>query len=422
VVTTLARRAFRRPVDDEDLESLMSFYDSGKSKGGFENGIELALQRILADPEFIFRAEAEPANIKPGQSYRISDLELASRLSFFLWSTHPDEELITLASQNKLHEPAVLDKQVRRMLADPRSHELVVNFAGQWLQLRNLASSAPLAQGFPDFDDNLRQAFRTETEMFFESVLREDRSSLDLLTADYTFVNERLARHYGMSNIYGSHFRRVTLGPSLDVRRGLLGKGAILLVTALSDRTSPVQRGKWVLMNMLGTIPPDPPPNVPVLRESDKKANGQPVALEVPMRERMEEHRANPACASCHAKIDPLGFALENFDAVGKFRTMQFGKTLDVSGQLNDGTKIDGIKGLRDGLVKYSPQFVRTITEKLLTYALGRGVEYYDMPFVRSIVRDSASSNYRLSTLISGIVKSKPFQMNVKLQESASNQ
>lgn len=422
IITTLSKRAFRRPVNDEDLESLMSFYDNARSKGSFEDGIEIALQRILADPEFVFRAEAEPANVKPGQAYRISDLELASRLSFFLWSTNPDDRLIDLASQNKLHEPAVLDREVKRMLADPRSHELVVNFAGQWLQLRNLASSAPLAQNFPDFDDNLRQGFRTETEMFFESVLREDRSVNDLLTADYTFVNERVARHYGIPNIYGPQFRRVSLGPEFDMRRGLLGKGAILLVTALSDRTSPVQRGKWVLMNMLGIIPPDPPPNVPALKESDKKANGQPVALEVPMRDRMEEHRANPYCASCHMKIDPLGFPLESFDAVGKFRTTQFGKTLDVSGQLNDGTKLNGVTGLRQGLVKYSPQFVRTVTEKLLTYALGRGVEYYDMPVVRSIVREAAPGNYRLSALVAAIVKSKPFQMSVKLQESARNQ
>jgi mono/diheme cytochrome c family protein len=420
IITSLAKRAFRRPVNEEDMESLMSFYENARSKGGFENGIEIALQRILADPEFVFRSEAEPNNIKPGQTYRISDLELASRLSFFLWSTNPDDRLIDLASQNKLHDPAVLDKEVKRMLADPRSHELVVNFAGQWLQLRNLASSAPLAQNFPDFDDNLRQGFRTETEMFFESILREDRSVLDLLTADYTFVNERVARHYGIPNIYGPQFRRVGLGADLDVRRGLLGKGAVLLVTALSDRTSPVQRGKWVLMNMLGIIPPDPPPNVPLLRESDKKANGQPVALEIPMRDRMEEHRANPSCASCHMKIDPLGFALEGFDAVGKFRTTQFGKTLDLSGQLSDGTKINGVAGLRQGLVKYSPQFVRTVTEKLLTYALGRGVEYYDMPVVRSIVKEAAPGNYRLSSLISSIVRSQPFQMNVKVQETAS--
>jgi Protein of unknown function (DUF1592)/Protein of unknown function (DUF1588)/Protein of unknown function (DUF1585)/Protein of unknown function (DUF1595) len=420
IITTLAKRAFRRPVNDEDMESLMSFYEKARSKGGFENGIEIALQRILADPEFVFRSEVEPSNIKPGQAYRINDLELASRLSFFLWSTNPDDRLIDLASQNKLHEPAALDREVKRMLADPRSHEMIVNFAGQWLQLRNLASSAPLAQNFPDFDDNLRQGFRTETEMFFESILREDRSVLDLLTADYTFVNERVARHYGIPNIYGPQFRRVSLGPDFDMRRGLLGKGAILLVTALSDRTSPVQRGKWVLMNMLGIIPPDPPPNVPLLRESDKKANGQPVALEIPMRDRMEEHRANPYCASCHTKIDPLGFALESFDAVGKYRTTQFGKTLDLSGQLSDGTKINGVAGLRQGLVKYSPQFTRTVTEKLLTYALGRGVEYYDMPTVRAIVKEAAPGNYRLSSLIAAIVKSKPFQMNVKLEERAS--
>jgi hypothetical protein len=297
------------------------------------------------------------------------------------------------------------------MLADPRSGELVKNFAGQWLELRNLQSSTPTTVLFPDFDDNLRQAMRTETEMLFESVMREDRSVVDLLTADYTFVNERLARHYGIPNVYGSHFRRVTLGADLDVRRGLLGKGSTLLVTSVADRTSPVQRGKWVMMNILGVVPPEPPPNVPPLKE---KSNSQTVSDEQTMRERMEEHRANPACASCHKMMDPIGFTLENFDAIGKWRTAQFGRRLDATGQLTDGTRIDGPAGLRQALVKYSPQFVRTLTEKMMIYALGRGVDYPDMPVVRSIVNGAARDNYRISALILGIVKSAPFQMNRK--------
>jgi hypothetical protein len=423
IVTNLARQAYRRPVTDGDVEGLMNFYQAGRNKGDFEDGIERALQAILSDPEFVFRGESDPADIKPGQPYRISDIELASRLSFFLWSTSPDNELLNLASQGKLKDPKVLDQQVRRMLTDPRSHELVKNFAGQWLQLRNLPSAAPVTQMFPDFDDNLRQAFRTETEMFFESIVREDRSALDLLTADYTFVNERLARHYGIPNVYGSQFRRITLPDAFAARRGLLGKGSILLVTSEADRTSPVLRGKWVLMNILGTIPPDPPPNVPPLRQSDKMANGQPVPLEISMRERMQEHRANPACAGCHKQMDPVGFALENFDAVGKWRTTEFGKPLDVSGEFSDGVKFDGVAGLRQNLLTYSPQFVRTVTEKLMVYALGRGVEYGDMPMVRSIVRDSSRDNYRFSSLVLGIVKSPPFNMNVKEKtvESARN-
>jgi len=304
----------------------------------------------------------------------------------------------------------VLERQVRRMVADPRSHELVKNFAGQWLQLRTMQSSTPEGVIYPDFDDNLRQAFRTETEMFFESVLREDRSAIDLLNADYTFVNERLAVHYGIPNIYGSQFRRVKLDGDLDVRRGLLGKGAVQLVSSVSDRTSPVLRGKWVLMNILGTVPPDPPPNVPPLKE----ASGGAVTVEQTMRQRMEQHRANPACASCHKMMDPIGFSLENFDGIGKWRTTEFGKKVDASGQLTDGTKIDGVVGLRQALLRYSPQFVRTLTEKLLTYGLGRGVEYQDMPVVRAIVRDAARNDYRFSSLILGIVKSEPFQMNRK--------
>jgi cytochrome c551/c552 len=420
ILTNLARQAYRRPAADGDVEGLMNFYQAGRNKGDFEDGIERALQAILSDPEFVFRGEADPANVKPGQPYRISDLELASRLSFFLWSTSPDEELIKLASQSKLSDPKTLELQVKRMLADRRSHEMVKNFAGQWLQLRNLPSAAPVTQMFPDFDDNLRQAFRTETEMFFESILREDRSVMDLLTADYTFVDERLARHYGIPNVYGSQFRRVTLGDQFAARRGLLGKGSILLVTSEADRTSPVLRGKWVLMNLLGTIPPDPPPNVPPLKQSDKMANGQPVPLEISMRERMQEHRANPACAACHKQMDPVGFALENFDAVGKWRTLEFGKPLDVTGEFSDGVKFDGANGLRQSLLRFSPQFVRTVTEKLMVYALGRGVEYQDMPMVRSIVRDAGKNNYRFSSLVLGIVKSPPFNMNVKEVERES--
>jgi hypothetical protein len=417
ILSGLARQAFRRPATEGDLETMLSIYQKGRNTGDFENGIERGLQFILSHPEFVFRGESDPANIKPGQAYRLTDLELASRLSFFLWSSVPDEELVTLAAQGKLKDPAILERQVKRMLNDPRSHELVKNFTGQWLQLRSLPTSAPVTESFPDFDDNLRQAFRTETEMFFESILREDRSIVDLLNANYTFVNERLARHYGIPNVYGSQFRRVTLDGALDVRRGLLGKGSIELVTSVADRTSPVQRGKWVLMNILGVIPPDPPPNVPPLKEA---ADGSAAPLEQTMRERMEQHRQNPVCASCHKMMDPIGFSLENFDAVGKWRTTQFGRPLNGSGQLTDGSKLDGPVSLRQALVRYSPQFVRTLTEKLLTYALGRGVEYQDMPLVRSIVRDAARSDYRFAPLVMGIVKSAPFQMNMKAREAGA--
>jgi cytochrome c551/c552 len=412
ILSTLARQAYRRPVTAADTETLLSFFQAGRNAGDFEDGIERALQLILAHPEFVFRTEDAPATVRPGQAYRVSDLELASRLSFFLWSTGPDEELINLAVQNKLRNPGVFEQQVRRMVADPRSSELVKNFAGQWLQLRTLQSSTPEGVIYPNFDDNLRQAFRTEAEMFFDSIMREDRSVIDLLNGDYTFVNERLAAHYGIPNVYGSQFRRVKLDGALDVRRGLLGKGSFELVTSVADRTSPVQRGKWVLTNILGVIPPDPPPGVPTLKETGN--GGAPV--EQTMRQRMEEHRANPACASCHKMMDPIGFALENFDGVGTWRTKQLGQTLDASGQLTDGTKINGVVDLREALVRYSPQFVRTVTEKLLTYALGRGVEYQDMPVVRSIVSDAAHNDYRFSSLLMGIVKSDPFQMNQKPQ------
>jgi mono/diheme cytochrome c family protein len=414
ILSRVARQAFRRPLTADDTKMLMGFYQAGRgTTATFEDGIERGLQGILSDPEFVFRTEATPARLRAGQAYRINDIELASRLAFFLWSTTPDDQLIELAAKGRLSDPKMLEAQVRRMLADPRSRELVENFAGQWLQLRNLPSAAPSTQLFPDFDDNLRQAFRIEAEMFFDSIMREDRSVLDLLTADYTFVNERLARHYGIPNIYGSRFRRITLGADLADRRGLLGKGAILLTTSNPDRTSPVLRGKWVLMNILGVVPPEPPPNIPMLRESDKMANGQPVPLEISMRDRMQEHRSSPTCASCHQMMDPIGFALESFDAVGKARTHEFGKVLDVSAQLTDGAKFQGPNGLRQALVRYSPQFVHNLTEKLFVYALGRSVDYRDMPQIRAVMRSAAGSNYRMSSLILGIVKSPAFTMNL---------
>jgi hypothetical protein len=412
IISTLTRRAFRRASSPEDLEVLMSFYQEGRAKGSFDDGIELVLRRILASPEFIFRAEREPANLKTGATYRINDIELASRLSFFLWSSIPDDELIKLAGQGRLQDPVVLDAQVRRMLKDPRANELVRNFAGQWLYLRNLDSASPGIEDFPGFDDNLRQAFRRETELFFESIVREDRSILDLLTADYTFADERLAEHYGIPNVYGSQFRRVTLGPD-SPRRGLLGQGSILTVTSLATRTSPVARGKWILENILGTPPPEPPPNVPPL---EKTGEGDTAGALSTLRKRMEAHRNNPACSGCHRIMDPIGFSLENFDAVGKWRTREGSVSIDASGELTDGTKVDGPLSLQKGLMRYSPQFVRTVTGKLMTYALGRGVQYYDMPLVRRIVKDAARENYRFSTVVLGIVKSAPFQMRTKVQ------
>jgi hypothetical protein len=414
ILTTLARQAYRRPITDSDTESLMNLYQAGRNAGDFEDGIERGLEFILAHPEFVFRTEDGPANIKPGEAYRISDVELASRLAFFFWSSGPDDELIGLAAQGKLRNPGVLEQQIRRMLADARTHQLVKNFAGQWLQLRVMQSSTPEGIDYPDFDDNLRQAFRTEAEMFFESIVREDRSIIDLLNGDYTFVNERLAAHYGIPNVYGSQFRRVKLDGDLDVRRGLLGKGGVELVTSVSDRTSPVQRGKWVMTNLLGIVPPDPPPNVPALKEVSAVGGVQT------MRQQMEAHRANPACAGCHKMMDPIGFALENFDGIGKWRTKDAGQKVDASSQLTDGTKIDGVVDLRNALLRYSPQFARVVTEKLLTYALGRGVEYQDMPVVRAIVRDAARNDYRFSSLIQGIVKSEPFQMNRKREATLS--
>src|SRR5579885_670451 len=407
ILAKLARTAYRRPVNDTDLETLLSFYQRRRnSNGSFEAGIESALQYILASPEFLFRFEADPADVPAGGRYRIGDLALASRLSFFLWSSIPDDELLNLAAQKKLHEPAVLAQQVRRMLADPKADALTANFAEQWLFLRNLKSVAPNLDAFPDFDDNLRDAMKEETELFFRSILREDRSVVDLLTADYTFVNERLARHYGIPGVYGSQFRRVHVAD--EARRGLLGQASILTVTSYAARTSPVQRGKWILTNLLGVPPQPPPPNVPELKENGD--DGKPHSL----RERMEMHRANAVCAGCHKVMDPIGFALENFDAVGHWRKSDDGAVIDPSGTLFEGTHVDGPVALRNMLVARPETFVGVMTEKMLTYALGRGLEYYDMPAVRKIVNDSAANGFRFSSIVAGIVSSPPFQMKIK--------
>ena len=414
IVSNLVRRAFRRAPTDSDLESLLSFYQKERNATGrFEAGIEMALRRILADPEFVFRFEPPPAGVAPGTPYRITDTELASRLSFFLWSSIPDDELLNLAIQNKLHEPAVLEQQTRRMLADERSHALVTNFAGQWLYLRDLKSANPDGREFPDFDDNLRQAFQKETEMLFASLVHEDRPVLDLLDADYTFVNERLAKNYGIEGVYGPDFRRVPV--PIDARRGLLGQGSMLLVTSNANRTSPVQRGKWILENLLGSPPPLPPPNVPPLKEN----TGSAAATSV--RERMEEHRSNPVCAGCHKIMDPIGLALENFDGTGRWRTVDSGFPIDASGQLVDGTKLNGPASLRKALLDRPEAFVGNLTEKLLMYGVGRETKYYDMPVVRAVMHDAARDRYRFSDLVLGIVRSAPFQMRLKEAPSPDN-
>ena len=405
IIETIARRAYRRPIPSAELEQLVAFYRSGDARAPFERRIQLTLRRILASPKFVFRVEPDPAGTPVGATYRISDLDLASRLSFFLWSTIPDDRLLDLASQGKLKEPAVFEAQVRRMLADPKAEALVKNFAGQWLQLRNLQNVVPDPVEFPNFDDNLRNAFVRETEMLFASVMREDRSVTDLLSADYTFVNERLARHYRIPNVYGSHFRRVPVKD--DARRGILGHGSMLTVTSHAATTSPVLRGKWILENLYGTPPPPPPPEVPALEDKDESG---PLS----MRAQMEKHRANPTCASCHKLMDPIGFALENFDAVGAWRTRDAGAVIDASGQLSDGTNVNGVATLRQAVVKRSDVFVRTMTEKMLIYALGRGLTAHDMPVVRGIVRNAARQNYKFSTLVLGIVTSAPFQMRIK--------
>ena len=409
ILTSLTEKAFRRPVRDSDLETLLGFYQEARNGAGFEQGIEAALARILMDPWFIFRIEHEPAGTAPGGVYAVSDIELASRLSFFLWSSIPDEELLRLAKQNKLHEPQILAQQTRRMLADSKASALAANFAGQWLYLRELKSARPETR---EFNDNLRQSFRRETEMFFDSIVRENRSVVDLLNADYTFLDERLAKHYGIPDVYGSRFRRVKLPD--DSRRGLLGQGSILLVTSVATRTSPVARGKWVLENILGSPAPLPPPNVPALPEDASSAKV------VSVRERMEAHRKNPVCASCHKIMDPIGFSLENFDLTGKWRTTDGGLPVDASSQLVDGTKLSGPASLRQALISRSDVFVSTLTEKLMTYAVGRGLKFYDMPAVRSITREAARNDNHFSSIVLGIVSSKPFQMKMKPVEKTA--
>jgi hypothetical protein len=402
IISTLARRAYRRPVTTADTARLMTFYRAGRAKGSFDTGIQMALRRLLASPTFVFRVEEDRAG-KPGAPQRVSDIELASRLSFFLWSSIPDDALLDLASRGQLRNSAVLEREVRRMIADRKADSFIRNFSGQWLHTRNLRTVTPNHDEFPDFDDTLRDAFQSEAELFFESIVRGDRSAIDLLTADYTFVNERLAKHYGIPYVYGSQFRRVTL--TNDARRGLLGKGGLLMVTSRADRTAPVLRGKWILENVLGT-PPPPPPIVPPLEGNSEEA---PKTL----RQRLEMHRASPACASCHRVMDPLGFALENFDAIGAWRTTEAGLPLDASGQLADGTKVDGVVALRNALLARSDVFVKTLTERLMTYALGRGLQHYDMPVVRDIVRKAERQDYRFSGIIMGIVASQPFQMRL---------
>ncbi len=415
IVSRLARRAYRRPVDDEDVETLLSFYKRGRGQSGgtFDDGIRAALERVLVSPDFLFRIETDPAGAAPGSVYRISDVELASRLSFFLWSSIPDDTLLDLAIRGKLHEPAVLEQQVSRMFADPRARKsLVDNFFSDWLETRNVWLLNPDGTKFPFFDDNLRSAFVTETEMFLNAQLKENNSVTDLLTSNETFLNQQLARHYGIFDIYGSHFRRVILTD--ENRFGLLGKASVLAVTSYTTRTSPTIRGKWVLENILSAPPPAPPPNVPSLESSNK--DGRPLSV----RQMLEMHRANPACASCHARMDPLGLSLENFDAIGRWRTTDAGHAIDASGVLLDGTKVDGPRELREALMSQKMQFVNTVTEKLLTYALGRGLEYYDAPTVRAIDRAAASNDYRWSSIILGIVKSAPFQERIAGQVTSA--
>jgi hypothetical protein len=406
IITGLAKQAYRGTATPEDLADLVRLYEQGRKGGDFESGIRLALQGILANPRFLFRLEQAPATLRAGQSYRISDIDLASRLSFFLWGTVPDQELVNLAMQARLRQPVVLDAQVRRMLADPRSEALATRFASQWLRLQDVDKVRPDPLLFPHWDHTLTTSVIRETELFFNSLVRDDRNVLDLLTADYTFVNERLARHYGIPNIIGNHFRRVQIPD--DHRRGVLGHGSVLLLTSVADRTSPVLRGKWVMEVLLGTPPPPPPPNVPALEETKATAGAKVLSV----RERMEEHRANPACTSCHKVIDPLGLALENYDATGAWRIKDNGVVVDPRGELYDGTKMAGPADLRTALLNHSDAILLSFTESLLTYALGRQVEAADMPTVRAIVRESGRANNRMSSFITGVVKSAAFQMS----------
>ena len=405
ILSTLAKRAYRRPVTEQDVQALLDFYKEGRTAANFDAGIQRGLERVLAAPSFLFRIEREPADAKAGSIYRLNDLDLASRLSFFLWSSIPDDELLNAAIAGKLKVPAVLEQQVRRMLADPRSRALVDNFFDQWLQMSKLTGLVPDVDAFPDFDENLREAMHQETGEFVANQLREDRSVLELLTANYSYLNERLARHYGIPNIYGNHFRKVSFTDG--VRGGLLGQASVLTVTSYPNRTSVVLRGKWLLANILGAPPPPPPADVPSLK--DPGQDGQPRSL----RDRMEQHRNNPACAGCHQRMDPLGFSLENFDALGNWRTAADGEKVDASASLPDGTTFEGVAGLRKLLVNHKDDYVRTLTEKLLAYSIGRGIEYYDLPAIRRIVRESAPSDHRWSSLVLGIVRSTPFSMGI---------
>jgi mono/diheme cytochrome c family protein len=404
ILSTLARRAYRRPATETDIRDLLPFYGRGRKEGSFDLGIQKALERLLVSSQFLFRIEREPSTVVAGAAYRISDLELASRLSFFIWSSIPDDQLLDVAAAGRLKDPSVLEQQVRRMLADPRSESLVTNFAAQWLYLRDIAAKQPDEILFADFDETLRTAMQRETELFIGSVFRENRSLLDLLNANYTFLNERLARHYGVPNVRGSYFRRVTF-PDGSVRGGLLGQGSVLTVTSYSTRTSPVLRGKWVLENLLSAAPPPPPADIPALKT--ETAPGKPLTL----REAMVQHRAAPACAGCHARMDPIGFAMENFDAVGRWRERDGQQPIDATGVFPEGTKFEGIAGLKKELVRQPEQFVGTVTERLLMYAIGRNLQYYDAPTVRAVMRDAAPANHTLASLVLGIVKSRPFQM-----------
>src|SRR5688572_14978554 len=419
ILSTLARRAYRRPVNETDIRDLLPFYERGRKEGSFDLGVQKALERLLVSSQFLFRIEREPANVAVGTAYRVSDLELASRLSFFIWSSIPDDELLDVAAAGPLKDPKVLEQQVRRMLADPRSESLVTNFAAQWLYLRDIAAKLPDEILFADFDETLRMSMQRETELFIGSVFRpatcaqgapscvegrENRSVLDLLRANYTFLNERLARHYGVPNIRGSHFRRVTF-PEGSVRGGLLGQGSVLTITSYSTRTSPVLRGKWVLENLLSAAPPPPPADVPSLKT--ETAPGKPLTL----REAMIQHRAAPACAGCHARMDPIGFAMENFDAVGRWRERDGDQPIDATGVFPEGTKFEGISGLKKELLRQPEQFVGTVAERLLMYAIGRNLQYYDAPTVRAVLRESAPANHTLASLVLGVVKSRPFQM-----------
>ena len=404
ILGRLARRAYRRPVSEHEIATLLDFYETGRREGSFDDGIQFALERMLVDPEFLFRVERDPTDVAAGSPYRLTDLELASRLSFFLWSSLPDDELLEVAIDGRLSDPTVLEQQTRRLLADSRSRALIDNFVSQWLRLRNLEAQQRESADYPEFDENLRHAFRRETELFVESTIREDRSLLELLSADYTFLNERLARFYGVDGIYGDRFRRVTLGPD-HPRGGLLGHGGLLMVTSHPNRTSPVLRGKWLLESILGAPPPEPPPNVPGL--PDRGEGGEPASV----RDRLEQHRANPVCAACHAPMDPLGFALENFDAIGRWReASEAGQPIDATATMPSGLAFDGPTGLRDVLLQRGDDFAGAVTAKLMAYAVGRGLEYYDQPSVRQVLRDAASDEYRWSSVVLGIVRSAPFQ------------